>query len=95
MPTPSTLWVSVTAGELVPSEAVLVRAQTRIWFELRGPMLAPLPCASSAALLLRKYSVPPALLSWVPPGGAWAGARVKPELPLSSPWVCRETRSCG
>jgi hypothetical protein len=72
--------VSVSAG--VPlSELVFVIAHTRSWVD-GWNVLLPLPgsCASAAAFVLRKYSVPPAVLS-PPPPGVVDGHRVKPFMP--------------
>src|SRR5438874_12782475 len=85
-PTVSTLWASVIDGFLLPSELVFVSDHTSSWCELLGPTATPLPCASSAALELRKYSVPPFAVE-LRPAGAVAGQIVKPEFPLSIPWV--------
>ncbi len=46
----------------------------------------PLPLASSAAMELRKYSVPPRSSAY-PPAGEVAGHTVKPGLPPTAPMV--------
>src|SRR5215510_3943987 len=85
-PTESVLWLRSRFGVAVSSDDVCVRVHTSSCVERRGPGVAPLPCASSAALELMKNSVPPAeVLKFA--AGAVAGHSVKPELPLSRPWV--------
>src|SRR5215831_6032541 len=74
-PTVSTLVDKLRAGDAVLREEVLVSVQTTR--SVDEPVKAS-PAASSPALELRKYSVPPALRSneFVP--GDWAGQTVKP-----------------
>src|SRR5512146_658378 len=60
------------------SEPVFVSDQVRSSVEL------PLPFASAAALVLRKYAVPLALVSKSPVVGDWAGQIVNPGLPFGS-----------
>ena len=67
-------------GLEVSSVAVLVSDQMAMRLSV------PLPLASSAAIELRKYSVPAWASSYRMPG-VTAGRRVKPGLPATAPMV--------
>src|SRR6185369_17214421 len=65
-------------GVLLTREVVLVRDQVNRSVDV------PLPFASSAAFVLRKYSVPPLARSYCAAVGDCAGQTVKPGLPFGS-----------
>jgi hypothetical protein len=73
------LFESVSDGVAVFSDDVLLSVHTISWVDV---WLPPVPAtglvASSAAFELRKYSVPPLLVSKEPAPGDWAGHTVKP-----------------
>src|SRR3954447_26610919 len=83
-PTLSLRSLSCSAGVAESSDDVPVSAHTSRSREV------PVPLASSAALLERKNSVPPAALL-AEPGGEIAGQIVKPGLPSSAPTVSNWT----
>src|SRR5215469_7982243 len=68
------------AGLSPLSDCVFVSAQMMRSVEI------PVPLASAAASELRKYSVPPAPVSYAVPG-VLAGQTVKPGLPFTAPTV--------
>ena len=77
--TRSTLLVRLRAGVAVSSEDVFANAQTMSrsdWCVPPAPVTGWV--ASSAALELRKYSVPPASMANEEVAGDWAGQTVKP-----------------
>ena len=71
----STLLLRLSAGVPVFSDDVLLRAQTTRFVE---EAVKAGPAASRPAFELRKYSVPPLLVSKDNAPGLWAGQTVKP-----------------
>ena len=67
-----TTWTPRSGVEPVASDVVLVSDQVSSWSE------RPVPLASGAAFVLRKYSVPPARVSYDAAVGDWDGHTVNP-----------------
>src|SRR3954452_13356187 len=89
MPTDeATTWTPRSGVEPAAKDLVLVNDQVSSCED------RPVPLASSAALVLRKYSVPPAAVAYCAVVGDCAGQMVKPGCPpgaarLVSTWVTR------
>src|SRR5579859_7186711 len=80
-PTLTSALLRLRAGEPPLSELVLVTAHTSSCVDGWNVLLpSPVSWASAPPLVLRKYSVPPAAGSPLPPG-VWDGQRVKPFRP--------------